>query len=91
VLVACVLGALAATCLHRSDADDVIYVPKVLYLLAHPETRMDGLIPELAHNPALSFPKAAATYYPTSYEFIQAVFAHATGADFLTVYYVLAP
>jgi len=91
VLVACVLGALAATCLHRSDADDVIYVPKVLYLLAHPQARMDGLIPELAHNPVLSLPKAAATYYPTSYEFIQAVFAHVTGADFLTIYYVLAP
>ncbi|GAB3780632.1 hypothetical protein [Dyella agri] len=91
VLVACTLGALAATCLHRSDADDVIYVPKVLYLLAHPETRMDGLIPALAGNPMLSFPKAAATYYPTSYEFIQAVFAHATRTNFLTIYYVLAP
>ncbi len=91
VLMACVLGALAATCLHRSDSDDVIYVPKVLHLLAHPETPMDGLIPELAHNPVLSLPKAAATYYPTSYEFIQAVFAHATGTDFLTIYYVFAP
>jgi len=90
-LLACILGALAATCLHRPDADDVIYLPKVLYLLAHPETRMDGLIPELTHNPSLSLPKAAATYYPTSYEFIQAVFAHATGTNFLKIYYVLAP
>ncbi|WP_201316265.1 hypothetical protein [Dyella sp. EPa41] len=90
-VVACMLGALAATCLHRPDADDVIYLPKVLYLLAHPQTRMDGLIPELTHNPVLSLPKAAATYYPTSYEFLQAVIAHATGTDFLTIYYVLAP
>ncbi|WP_266183406.1 hypothetical protein [Dyella humicola] len=91
MLVACALGALAATCLHRPDADDVIYLPKVLYLLAHSDARIDGLIPELAHSPALSLPIAAAPYYPTSYEFVQAVFAHVSGLDFLKVYYVLAP
>lgn len=91
LVIACVSAALVVALLHRPDADDVIYLPKIVYAVAHPEVRMNGVIHEIAHTPALALPQSAAAYYPTAYEFCQAAFAHLTGVDLLWVYYRLAP
>ncbi|MCX7514569.1 hypothetical protein [Frateuria sp. STR12] len=89
--VACVAAVLSVLCLHRADADDVIYLPKLVYAVAHPGVVMDGAIHEIAHTPVLALPLSAAAYYPTAYEFSQAAFAHLSGIDLLWVYYRLAP
>ena len=88
---ACLVGVLSVLCLHRSDADDVIYLPKIVYAVAHPGVTMDGAIHEIAHTPVLALPLSAAAYYPSAYEFSQAAFAHLSGMDLLRVYYRLAP
>lgn len=89
--LACLSAALCVVCLQRSDADDVIYLPKIVYAVAHPGTPMDGTIHEIAHAPALALPLSAAPYYPTAYEFAQAALAHVSGIDLLWIYYRLAP
>jgi len=88
---ACLLAAAITTCIHRPDADDVIYLPKIVHYVAYPLSIMDGSIREIASNPVLIYPKSAAAYYPTAYEFAQAAFAYLVHVNLLTVYYVLAP
>jgi hypothetical protein len=90
-LGACMLAGLAATCLHRADADDAIYLPKLVHYLSYPASTVDGSIYEITSSSVLKFPRAATTYYPTSYEFAQGAFALLSGVDLLTVYYVIAP
>ena len=87
----CVITGVAAICLHRPDADDATYLPKIIHYLAYPTSVMNGVVPEVASTPPAAFPLAAAPYSPTSYEFAQAAFAHLTGINFFTVYYVLTP
>jgi hypothetical protein len=89
ILPAIAMTLLATCCLHRPDSDDAIYLPKLVYLLAYPSTLMDGAIHEIVG--AANLPQSAAAYYPTSYEFAQAVVAHITGVNILWIYYVLAP
>jgi hypothetical protein len=62
-----------------------------MHYLASPDAPMDGTIHEIASAPTLALPLAAATYYPTDYEFAQASVAFESGVSFLTIYYVLAP
>jgi hypothetical protein len=89
--VCCLMAGVATTCLHRADLDDAIYLPKIVHYVAYPKTIMDGRVYEIASAKTLAFPRAAAPYYPTSYEFAEAAFAHVAGIDFLYVYYVVAP
>ena len=89
--LACTAAVLCVLYLHRPDADDGIYLPKIVYSLAHPESVMDGTIHEVAHTPVLSLPLSAAPYYPDAYEFLQAAFVHLSGTDLFWVYYRLAP
>lgn len=87
----CTAAALCVLCMHRPDADDVIYLPKIVYSLAHPGSTMDATIHEIAHKPVLSLPLSAAPYYPDAYEFLQAAFVHISGVNLFWVYYRLAP
>ena len=89
--LACVIVSVVVTCLHRADIDDEIYLPKTVYYLAYPSTRMDGVVHEIVAKPVIAYPAAAAPYYPTSYEFAQAAVAHFTGINLQTVYYVIFP
>jgi hypothetical protein len=89
VVLAIAMTVLATCCLHRPDSDDAIYLPKLVYLLTYPSTLMDGAAHEIFG--ASMLPRSAAAYYPTSYEFAQAVVAHTAGVNILWIYYVLAP
>lgn len=91
VAASCVMASVATTCLHRSDLDDAIYLPKIVHYVTFPKSVMNGEVYEIASAKALAFPRAAAPYYPTSYEFAEAAFAYTARVDFLYVYYAVAP
>jgi hypothetical protein len=90
-IMACLLAAIATTCLHRADADDAIYLPKIVHYLSYPLAPVDGSVYEIANPSVLAFPRAAAPYYPTAYEFAQGSFAYLGRFDFLYVCYLVAP
>jgi hypothetical protein len=91
IAASCVMASAATTCVHRSDLDDAIYLPKIMHYVAFPRTVMDGKVYEIANAKPFAFPRAAAPYYPTAYEFVEAATSYVAGVDFLSIYYIGAP
>lgn len=76
----CAIGAAVVTmCLHRPDADDIVYLGNAVYALD-------------AHGvPVRTLTALANGYVLTSYDFIRTAFSWATGIPILVSYYIIWP
>lgn len=86
---ASVAGALSALVIHRPDVDDFYYVPNAVFYVEHPREPMTYVL-RAFHSAGAPFEEIAiATSLP--YEYLQAVVAHFTGLEYLSVYHVVFP
>ena len=89
LLMCCLTGGLLSLASHRPDTDDSLYVPNVIYYLAHPDEPMGfsyhffdaGDKPFVSYHWGTSLP----------FEYAQGIVAYMGGIHFLTVYYLLSP
>ncbi|MHC5210445.1 MAG: DUF6077 domain-containing protein [Planctomycetota bacterium] len=88
LLACCLLSLALCVVSYRPATDDVYYIPNVVYCLENPAEAMGFTFHYIeTGGPLIS------SYHRGSipFEYVQAMAAHVTPVDLLTVYYVLAP
>lgn len=82
--------ALLALCSHRPDSDDYFYVPAAVHALARPSEPMGFVVRGI--TPATERPIVSYNFTTSlPFEYLSAVLAHFSGAEYLAVYYVGMP